>query len=107
MKRGEVWWVDFDPSIAGEIQKNRPAVIVSNDIANKMMNRVQVVPVTSNVKRCFPCEAVVNLKGQSGKAMADQIATVSKKRLKRKIEKLLAQEIFAIDQAIKLQLQLS
>ena len=40
MKRGEVWWVNFDPSIGGEIQKERPAVIVSNDIANRLLNRV-------------------------------------------------------------------
>jgi mRNA interferase MazF len=35
MKRGEVWWVNFDPSIGGEIQKQRPAIIVSNDAANR------------------------------------------------------------------------
>lgn len=44
MKRGEVWWVNFNPSIGGEITKRRPAVIVSNDIANRYLNRIQVVP---------------------------------------------------------------
>ena len=44
MNRGEVWWVNFDPSIGGEIQKRRPAIIVSNDVANRHLNRVQVVP---------------------------------------------------------------
>ena len=34
MKRGEVWWVNFDPSLGGEIKKTRPAVILSNDISN-------------------------------------------------------------------------
>lgn len=47
MKRGEVWWVNFEPALGSEIRKKRPAVIVSNDVANTMMSRVQVVPVTS------------------------------------------------------------
>ena len=51
MRRGEVWWVDFDPARGGEIKKRRPAVIVSNDIANRFLNRVQVVPFTSNTDR--------------------------------------------------------
>lgn len=84
MLRGEVWWVDFNPSIGGEIQKIRPAVIVSNDVSNKMLNRVQVVPITSHHKKCYPCEALVTVKRKTGKAMADQLATVSKLRFKEK-----------------------
>ena len=42
VKRGEAWWVNFDPSIEGEIKKHRPAVILSNDAANKYLNRVRL-----------------------------------------------------------------
>jgi mRNA interferase MazF len=63
MKRREVWWVSFDPSVGGEIKKKRPAVIVSNDVSNKFLNRVQVVPLTSKTDHLYPSEALVILEG--------------------------------------------
>ena len=107
MQRGEVWWVDFDPSIGGEIQKRRPAVIVSNDTSNRFLNRVQVIPLTSKVDRLYPSEAYVNLQGQQRKAMADQLATVSKSRLSQKIGGLSPADLEQVERAIRIQLDLA
>jgi mRNA interferase MazF len=106
MKRGEVWWVNFDPSLGGEIKKTRPAIIVSNDSSNKHMNRVQVIPTTASTGKLYPCEAYVTVKKKTSKAMADQIMTVSKKRLMDKIETLSEEEMMDIQHILKVQLGL-
>ncbi len=106
MKRGEVWWVNFEPSVGGEIQKKRPAVILSNDASNKHLNRVQVVPITSSVDRLYPSEAYVTLNGKLRKAMADQLATVSKSRLLNMEGKLSNADMRKVEQAVKTQLGL-
>jgi mRNA interferase MazF len=107
MKRGEVWWVTFDPAVGGEIRKQRPAVIVSNDAANKHLNRVQVIPLTSQITKVYPSEALVTFAGKQGKAMADQLTTVSKLRLVNRGGELDPAEMRRVEQAIKIQLGLS
>lgn len=106
MKRGEIWWVNFDPSVGGEIKKKRPAIIVSNNASNKHLNRVQVVPLTSHIGRVYPSEAVVNVKGKTNKAMADQLTTVSKLRLINSDGKVSYKDLKKVERAIKIQLGL-
>ena len=104
MKGGDVWWVNFDPSVGGEIRKKRPAVIVSNNAANQFLNRVQVIPLTSNVDKLYPSEAYITFRGKKAKAMADQLTTVSKKRLLDQAGTVSNTEMEGIKRAIKVQL---
>jgi mRNA interferase MazF len=106
IRRAEIWWTDLDDTVGGEIRKSRPAVIVSNDDSNAILNRVQVLPVTSRVRRVYPSEALIRINGIANKAMADQIATADKKRIHRRIGRVSGDEMKAIEKAIRTQLAL-
>jgi len=101
MTRGSVWWVEFDPAVGSEIHKTRPAVIVSNDMANKYLARVVVIPLTSNISRVYPGEAIVTVNGNKNKAMTDQIMSADKSRLKNKIAELSDNDMVSIDTSMK------
>lgn len=105
-QRGEVWLVSFDTAVGGEIQKTRPAVVLSNDTANALLNRVQIVPISSQVDRLYPAETYLSLNGERRKAMADQITTASKHRLQRRLGVLSKDDLIAVGRTVCLQLDL-
>ena len=107
MKRGEVYWVQFDPSTGTEVQKTRPGVIISNDVFNSFGLRFQIIPLTTNVDRLYPSEAYIFLNGEKRKAMADQIITADRSRLGRKLGELSNEDLRLVDKALKLQLGLN
>ncbi|WP_110751936.1 type II toxin-antitoxin system PemK/MazF family toxin [Phyllobacterium leguminum] len=106
MRRGDIWWVNFDPSVGSEIRKLRPAIIISNDSANRHLARVVVVPLTSNAGRVYPGEAIVSVGGKRSKAMADQITTADKARLKNQLGTLSKTDLATVEDAIKVHLAL-
>ena len=111
MKRGDIYFAQLDPTRGAEIQKTRPVVIVSNDMANRASSLVTVMPLSSNVSRVFPFELAVSA-AQSGlpkdsKAMAQQIRTIDKARLSmQRSGALQPRQLAALDDALRLHLAL-
>ena len=106
MNRGDIWWVSFDQATGGEVRKRRPAVIISNNTANRFANRVQVVPISSRIEKLYPCETFVHVRDRKSKALADQLTTVSKHRLLGQLTSLSAEELERVETVVRLQLAL-
>jgi mRNA interferase MazF len=111
MKRGDIYFAQLDPTMGSEIQKTRPVVIVSNDIANRSSNLVTIVPLTSSVQKVYPFELLL-LASETGltkasKALAQQIRTLDKRRLSGRPQGMVQPvKIKLLDDAIRLHLAL-
>lgn len=110
IKRGSIYWVRLDPVVGSKIGKSRPAVVVSNDINNEYAETVTVVPITSKVDKVYPFEVLIK-KGVGGlkedsKAKANQIRTISKARLLDLIGVLPQDFLGALENTIKIHLDL-
>lgn len=115
MRRGEVRLVDLEPVRGSEASKRRPAVVVSNDRANVVAARlgrgvVTVVPITSNVARVFPFQVLLPAQGTGlrvqSKAQAEQVRSVSVERLGPVLSQLTASALAAVEDALRLHLDL-
>jgi mRNA interferase MazF len=83
-KRFDVFLVNLDPTIGSEIQKTRPCVIVSPDEMNRYISTVIIAPMTTR-GRIYPTRVICQFQGKDGQIVLDQIRTVDKSRLVKKI----------------------
>ena len=110
IKRGEIWLANLDPSVGSEIRKTRPVLIISNDINNMYNNVVTAIPITSNTDKVFSFEVFIPI-GEAqlpkdSKVKTDQIRTIDKIRLIKKIGTLSPKYLQKIEKALTLHLGL-
>lgn len=105
-KRGDLYWVNMDPTIGTEINKTRPCVIISNDRANEVSTRIIVAPITSSTFKVFPFEVEIKIGTKASKILADQLRSIDKVRLGDKITSLSKDLIEKLDKALRISLSL-
>ena len=84
VKRGEVYWVNLDPTRGTEIRKTRPALVVSPDDMNQALPRVIVAPLTSKGQP-FGCRPELRFKGRKARVLLDQVRAVDQRRLGKRL----------------------
>jgi mRNA interferase MazF len=101
-KRGDIYWVNLDPTVGSETKKTRPALVVSNDVGNEMAKIVMIAPITSKIKTIYPFEVKVVIDGKVGKIMLNQCRAVDKSRLIRRIDSVDQKIMKLVEDAIKI-----
>ena len=88
IRRGEIYWVKLDPTFGKEVNKTRPCVVISNNRQNEYSPLVIVLPITSDLDKIYPFEAVFTLGQGQAKVLTDQVRSIDKRRLESRIEKV-------------------
>jgi len=84
VKKYDIYLINLDPTIGSEIQKVRPCVVISPDEMNQSLQTVQIAPMTSNT-RPYPWRVAIKFQGKQGTIAMDQIRTVDKRRIKKRL----------------------
>jgi mRNA interferase MazF len=104
-KRGDIYLVNFDPTIGHEVKKSRPALIITNNINNEYSPVLTVIPLSSNISRVYPFDVLLpTVKGldKESKIMVNQIRTVDKKRLIKRLSTVTQDTLKKVEIAIKI-----
>ncbi len=107
MKRGEIYWVDLNPTIGSEINKLRPCVIISATPINRARRTVVVIPLSTKAKAVPPLTLKVSCLGKDVVAICDQIRTIDKKRLKKSVGVFSQVNMDSLEKGLKQVLALS
>lgn len=91
-KRYEIYFADSNPTVGSEICKIRPVVIISDDAMNKYLETIVVCPITSKIHPTWRARLQINCAENQAEIAVDQIRTISKTRLKKKINQLSGME---------------
>lgn len=107
-KRGEIHLVCLNPTVGSEINKTRPALIISNDINNQISDTITVIPISSNTERVFPFEVILSPEtsglSKSSKVKCNQIRTVDKKRLIKSLGEIPYEKLKEVEVALRIHL---
>jgi mRNA interferase MazF len=102
-KRGDIFWINLDPTVGSEINKTRPGLIVSNDVASQFARILLIAPITSkNTEIIRPFEVAISIKGKPSKILLNQCRAVDKSRLTCKILSADPATMKLVDEAIKI-----
>nr|VFJ63706.1 MAG: transcriptional modulator of MazE/toxin, MazF [Candidatus Kentron sp. DK] len=106
IKRGDIRWVNLDPTQGSEIKKTRPCVVLTHDTLNRLRRTVVVVPLSTAAKSHPPITVSTTCQGATAVAVVDQIRAVARHRLKSKVETLSLEELNEVCQAVSSILEL-
>jgi mRNA interferase MazF len=100
-KRGDIWWVNLDPTVGAETKKTRPCLILSMDVVNCNRRTVLAVPLSSSPRAHPPVTVSITCQKKEGVAIVDQLRAVSKERLSGFIEKASSKELKMVTRALQ------
>lgn len=107
-ERGKIYQVCLDPTIGSEINKTRPALIISNNINNQVAQTVTVIPITSNIEKVYPFETFLPSQEselpEDSKAKCNQIRTIDKKRLVKSLGRISKEKLKDIENSLLIHL---
>jgi mRNA interferase MazF len=105
-RRGEIWWVNLDPTLGSEIKKTRPCIILGTNVLNERRRTVVILPLSTAPQAAPPLLVPVVCAGKPAVAVVDQIRAVAKERLQRRVDELSPPDLASVEEALRTILEL-